>query len=74
LNLIFNILFTYFQFGINNNILAAIDIILILLTIIWMFYVIWPVNRYIVYLNIPYLLWVSFATILQFSITYLNWK
>lgn len=74
LNLIFNILFTYFQFGINNNILAAIDIILILLTIICMFYVIWPINRYIVYLNIPYLLWVSFATILQFSITYLNWK
>lgn len=74
LNLIFNFSFTYFQFGINNNLLAAIDIVLVLLTIIWMFIVIWPVSRYIVYLNIPYLLWVSFATVLQLSITYLNWK
>ena len=28
---------------------------------------------WIVYANIPYLLWVSFATVLQFTITYLNW-
>jgi tryptophan-rich sensory protein len=74
LNLIFNFSFTYFQFGIKSNILASIDIILILLTIVWMFYVIWPINKNIVYLNIPYLFWVSFATIVQFSITYLNWK
>jgi translocator protein len=74
LNLIFNFSFTYFQFGIKSNILASIDIILILLTIVWMFYVIWPINKNIVYLNIPYLFWVSFATVVQFSITYLNWK
>jgi tryptophan-rich sensory protein len=74
LNLIFNFSFTYFQFGINNNLLASIDILLVLITIIWMFLSIWPINRLIVYFNIPYLLWVSFATILQFTITYLNWK
>lgn len=74
LNLIFNFAFTYFQFGLNNNLLAAIDIILTLLTIIWMFVVIFPYEKNIVFLNIPYLLWVSFATLLQLSITYLNWK
>lgn len=74
LNLILNFSFIYLQFGINNNFLAAIDIILILLTIIWMFIVIWPVNRNIVFLNVPYFLWVTFATIVQLSITYLNWK
>lgn len=74
LNLIFNFSFTYLQFTLKNNFLASIDILLILITIIWMFYAIWNINRYVVYLNIPYLLWVSFATFLQISITYLNWK
>ena len=72
LNLIFNFSFTYFQFGLRNNFLAAIDIVLVLLTIIWMFISIWPFYRVVVYLNIPYLIWVSFATVVQLSITYLN--
>lgn len=72
LNLIFNFAFTYFQFGIRNFNLAAIDILLTLFTIIWMFIAIWPYSRSVVYLNIPYLLWVTFATVLQLNITYLN--
>ncbi len=72
LNLVFNFAFTYFQFGIRNFNLAAIDILLILITIIWMFVVIWPYYKAVVYLNIPYLLWVSFATVLQLTITYIN--
>ena len=74
LNLIFNFAFTYFQFGLNNNLLAAIDIFLTLATIIWMFVAILPFEPRIVYLNLPYFMWVSFATVLQFTITYLNWK
>ena len=35
LNLIFNFIFTPIQFGLKNNLLAAIDIILIWLTIVW---------------------------------------
>ena len=72
LNLIFNFSFTYFQFGLRNNFLASIDIVLVLLTIIWMFIAIWPFYKAVVYLNIPYLIWVSFATVVQLSITYLN--
>ena len=72
LNLLCNFLFTYFQFGLKNNLLASIDITLILVTLIWALIVIYPSIRWVALANIPYLLWVSFATILQFTITYLN--
>ncbi|NLG07622.1 tryptophan-rich sensory protein, partial [Candidatus Peribacteria bacterium] len=32
----------------------------------------YPVKPWIMYMQIPYLLWVSFATVLQLTITYLN--
>lgn len=72
LNLIFNFSFTYFQFGLKNNYLAALDILLVLITLIWAMLAIFPIARWITYINIPYLLWVSFATVLQLTITYLN--
>lgn len=73
LNLIFNFAFSPIQFGLQNNFLAAIDITLVLGTLVWAMYAIYPYLPWIVYMNIPYLLWVSFATILQYSVTYLNW-
>jgi tryptophan-rich sensory protein len=76
LNLIFNFLFTPIQFGLQNNILAAVDVALVWSTLVWAMYMIWNTSkkfRWIVYINIPYLLWVSFATVLQFTVTYLNW-
>lgn len=72
LNLIFNFSFTYLQFGLKNNLYAAIDIILILSTLVWAIIVIYPHVKWIAYIQIPYLLWVSFATVLQLTITYLN--
>ena len=72
LNLLFNFAFTPLQFGLRNNYLALIDIILVLITIISAIYKIYPYSKTISYLQIPYLLWVIFATVLQVSITYLN--
>ncbi|NCN07422.1 tryptophan-rich sensory protein [Candidatus Falkowbacteria bacterium] len=72
LNIIFNLSFTPLQFGLKNNILAAIDILLVLITLIWAMIAIYPYARWITYIQIPYLAWVSFATILQLTITYLN--
>jgi benzodiazapine receptor len=72
LNLIFNFSFTYFQFGLKSNILAAIDIVLVLGTLIWAMIVIYPHIKWVTFINIPYLLWVSFATVLQLTITFLN--
>ena len=75
LNLAFNFAFTPIQFGLKNNLLASLDIVLVLGTLVWALYSIWHADssfRWIVYVNIPYLLWVTFATYLQLTITYLN--
>jgi benzodiazapine receptor len=72
LNLIFNFAFTPIQFGMQNNLLASFDILLILGTLVWAIVAIYPYAAWIAYLQIPYLLWVSFATVLQLTITYLN--
>lgn len=72
LNIIFNLAFTPLQFGLKNNLLAAIDISLILITLIWAMIAIYQYAPWITYMQIPYLVWVSIATVLQFSITYLN--
>ncbi len=73
LNLIANALFTPLQFGLQSNLLAAIDIVVVLGSLIAALYFIYPYAPWVTYANIPYLLWVSFATVLQFTITYLNW-
>lgn len=84
LNLPFNFAFTPIQFGLKNNLLASFDILLVLGTLIWALVALYlfnlklhietsaPAYAWIMYANIPYLLWVSFATVLQLTITYLN--
>lgn len=72
LNIVFNVIFTPLQFKLKNNILALIDIVLVLLTLIWVMIAIFPLAPWISWINIPYLLWVAFATVLQSSITWLN--
>ncbi len=74
LNLVFNVAYTPIQFGLKNNPLASVDIVLLLGTLIWSLVVIWPRVRWVAYVNIPYLLWVAFATVLQLTITVLNWS
>ncbi len=71
-NLLFNFSFTPIQFGLKNNLLAGLDILLILATLIWAIIVIYPHIKWVAYIQIPYLLWVSFATVLQITITFLN--
>jgi len=72
LNLAFNFCFTYFQFGLRNNLLASIDILLVLITLLWALVVVWPFFYWVSFVNLPYLAWVLFATALQLTITYLN--
>ncbi|OGM92553.1 TspO protein [Candidatus Wolfebacteria bacterium RIFCSPLOWO2_01_FULL_47_17b] len=74
LNLAFNFAFTPLQFGLQNNMLAAADILLVLGTLVWALIAIFPYARWVTFVNIPYLIWVSFATVLQLTITYLNFK
>lgn len=72
LNLIFNFAFSPIQFTLQNNLLAALDILLVLATLIWAMISIYPHAKWIMYMQIPYLVWVSFATVLQLTITFLN--
>lgn len=71
-NLICNFSFSPIQFGLQINWLAAIDILLVLATIIWCIIAIKKYSKPVAIAQIPYLLWVAFATVLQLSITYLN--
>jgi tryptophan-rich sensory protein len=41
-------------------------------TLIWALIAIWPYAKIITLANLPYLLWVMFATVLQITITVLN--
>ncbi len=72
LNLIFNLAFTPIQFGLKNNYLAALDVLLVLTTLVWAVIAIYPHARWVTYANLPYLAWVCFATVLQLTVTYLN--
>ena len=72
LNLIFNFAFTPLQFGLKNNYLALIDILLVLITLLFCIYKIYPYSKKVAVMQTPYLIWVTFATVLQFSITFLN--
>ncbi len=72
LNTVFNLAFTPLQFKLRNNFIALIDIFLVLITLIWAMIRIYPFAPWISWVNIPYLLWVTFATVLQSSITWLN--
>jgi len=72
LNLVFNFSFTYFQFVLRNNYLAALDILLVLGTLVWAMLAVYPYMKWVALANIPYLAWVGFATVLQLTITYLN--
>ena len=72
LNLVFNAAYTPIQFGLRNNWLASLDILLVLGTLIWALSAVWSRARWVALVNVPYLLWVAFATVLQLSITWLN--
>lgn len=66
-NLIFNFLWSIIYFGYHRTGLALFDLFLVWATIIGMMLVSYKLDRRAFYLLIPYLLWVSFAAILNFQ-------
>jgi tryptophan-rich sensory protein len=72
LNVIFNIAFTPLQFGLQNNLYASIDVLLVVISLAWALWAIYPYAAWVTYANIPYLAWGIFASVLQITITYLN--
>lgn len=72
-NLVANLIFTPIQFGLRNLPLAAVDILVVWVTIPWIMVAVWKHARWVSLSQIPYFVWVSIATVLQLSITVLNW-
>ena len=68
LNFAWSFLFFYF----NLIGVALIEIILLWTSIAAMIYLFYKIKPFAAYLNIPYLLWVSFATILNAGYYFLN--
>ena len=54
-NLITNLVFTPIQFGLRNLDLAAVDIVIVWVTIPWMMAVIWKYYRWVALAQVPYL-------------------
>jgi translocator protein len=69
---IFNVLWSYFFFGLNNISYALADIILLLGLIGLIIFYFFKAEKTAGYLMIPYFFWVCFATILNYSIWRLN--
>jgi tryptophan-rich sensory protein len=65
-NLILNGLWTYLYFGLRNPLSGFIDIILIWISIWLMIFVAYRIDKKAMWLLVPYLLWVSFASVLNF--------
>lgn len=71
-NLISNFLFTPIQFGLQNLPLAWVDIMIVFTSLYWIEVGLWNRLRWVFWLLLPYTLWVTFATILQSTVTVLN--
>ena len=72
IHFVLNVLWSYLFFGINNPLASLIEIFVLLIFIIVTGIYFYMVNKFAGYLLIPYLLWVSFASFLNYSIWKLN--
>lgn len=71
-HLIFNAVWPIIFFGLQNPGLAFVNIIIIWLLIVALMIKFWKIDSRASYLLMPYLLWVSFASVLNYFIWYLN--
>ncbi len=72
LQLIFNFCWSLLFFKYHSPFYALMDITLMIVTITITMFTFSSINRKAVYLLIPYILWVSFAALLNFNIWILN--
>jgi len=72
IHLFFNLIWTPIFFGAKNLFLALIVIGIIWILIVVMIFKFWKVNKVSSLLLIPYLFWVSFASVLNYSVWRLN--
>ena len=71
-HLFFNSIWSVIFFGFHQIFLALINLGIILVFIIWLMKIYYQVNKISFLLMIPYLLWSSYALMLNVAIFYLN--
>lgn len=69
---VFNVLWSYLFFGLQSPLLGFNGIVLLWLLIVATIISFWKVNKTAAFLLLPYFLWVSFASYLNYSILILN--
>ncbi len=67
-----NVLWSLLFFGLRSPFLAFIEIIALWLAILATTYQFWKIDKNAAYLLVPYLLWTSFAAVLNYSVWMLN--
>jgi translocator protein len=72
INLVANLLFMPIFVGLRNVPLAAADILVVWVTIVWCVVAVRPHYQWVAVAQVPYFVWVSIATVLQLSITAMN--
>lgn len=72
IQLALNALWSYLFFGLHNPLLALIEVIILWLMIFETYSQFKPINKTAAMLLLPYLAWVGFASVLNFSIWWLN--
>ncbi len=72
IQLILNSLWSVIFFGLHLTLIAFIEIVLLWFAILFMIIKFYPISRTASLIQIPYILWVSFAAILNFSFAALN--
>lgn len=72
IQLTLNAIWSYLFFGLKNPMLALIEIALLLLMIYETYVKFVKINKIAGYLLVPYLIWVSYAAVLNASIWWLN--
>lgn len=72
LQLFLNAIWSIIFFGLHSPGWALVDIIALWLAIVWTMIVFYKISKPAAYLLIPYILWVSFASYLNYSIWMLN--
>ena len=70
--LVLNFLWSFIFFKYHAIGIAAIEIVVLWLSILTMIMMFYKNNKWAALINIPYLLWVSFASVLNISIYLLN--
>jgi tryptophan-rich sensory protein len=73
INLLTNLIFMPILAGLRNLPLASADILLVWATIIGTMIIVWKHYKWVAVAQVPYFVWVSIATVLQLSITWMNW-